>query len=212
MQRQFLTSKLTKLLAPLQNKKMSLDMAVQMVNIKVVPAIMDGLQVAAISTQAIQTWDRQIVKVIRSAGAVPLATPPEVFFLPRDLGGMGLTSLWDRTSKSRIGNECLALNDVSFTPEGEEKASTLAQVARVMQTHEDVTATWANAVKQDLERLNMEIVLTRNNISTQARRDAETAKKRTQRGPGRYIHRRRHSGHGEKRTKNRMGLVTILNP
>ena len=176
MQRQFLTSKLTKLLTPLQNKKMSLDMAVQMVNIKVVPAIMDGLQVAAISTQAIQTWDRQIVKVIRSAGAVPLATPPEVFFLPRDLGGMGLTSLWDRTSKSRIGNECLALNDVSFTPEGEEKVSTLAQVARVMQKHEDVANTWANAVKQDLERLNMEMVLTRNNISTQARRDAEKAK------------------------------------
>ena len=184
-QRAFLDNKLKKLLAPLQTKKMSMEMAIRMINIKVVPAILDGLQVAAVPAGTLQTWDRKLVATVRRAGAIPLGTPPEIYFLPKEMGGMGLASIWDRTSRSRIGNECSALNDAALTDTGTEIPSTLAAVARIAQQHANVPTSWASMVSGDLDRLNMEITTTHphDSVESAAARDVNKAKSTSKYGP-----------------------------
>ena len=117
-------------------------------------AITDGLQVAVVPATTLKKWDRTHASIVRKAGHLPLAIPPETYFMSKNDGGIGLRSIWDLVTKDRIGNEILAVNHSEISVHT-DKPSVLAQIARASRQHASIQGSLAYDTTEAMIRIGV---------------------------------------------------------
>ena len=86
------------------------EQAVYCINATINAALKFPLQVANVPRSMLEEWDRRNRDIVRKAGYLPKATPPELIHLPRNEGGLGLESLRKAVSRVQIGRYMKMLN------------------------------------------------------------------------------------------------------
>lgn len=114
-QRAVLGARLNQDLEHLAQSRISLDMAVQLVNMKVIPSVLYPLQVAVVPVSTLQAWDAKVRGAVRRAGGLPHCMPPEAFYMSREEGGLGLKSIQESADMQRVKLDLQARNDVAYT-------------------------------------------------------------------------------------------------
>ena len=165
VQRDFLSKKQASLLNEMAGKPMSVSTAVRMINMKIIPAMIDSLHIITAPKSQLDTWDKANIKQVRQAGSLPQSIPWEVYFLPPEIGGMGLISLADRTTRVRIEDLYNGLNDTQITAQG-EKPTLFSKVVRIQQKWHDTPGSYAAACKVELEKVKLAIEPVLNKFKT----------------------------------------------
>lgn len=86
--------------------------AVYSVNSVVIPKLMYPQQVAIVPRGTLKRWDTELRGVVAKAGKLPRAMPVHIYYLPVEVGGLGLRSLEDEADIGRIVGFMEAINDV----------------------------------------------------------------------------------------------------
>ena len=119
-QREVLGRKFKSLRERLLGARLTLEQAIYLVNIVVVPAVAYPLVVASVGVCQLDAWDTALRAIVAKAGGIPKTMPVHIYYIPVSEGGLGLRSLTDVSAIVKSVSYISAGNDRDLGDRGSQ--------------------------------------------------------------------------------------------
>ena len=136
----------------LMTTPLTLPQVVYTLNTVVTPQMLYPLQVAVMNRATLRQWDTDYRAIVAKVGGISKSLPRASYYLPVEMGGLGLRSIEDEVDRARVYSNLQAMNDVNHDRAfgcdyNDEWASTQCKVVAASIRRGEVSSTLSRSEK-----------------------------------------------------------------